>query len=260
LSSVKTTIDRADLLSRTTAQMKKRSNRVHVPKGPIDPPPTTTSNPNKLHTNPTASIVKLLLLILLGGGAGICIGMLIAIEITSTVNGTLTLQQYSRGIHHHIDKLSMFNVPMVALPAANPRAVPPIDTTWIKQIENANGKLRGGTADGPVNAKIVIPDSLSLSPTSNGKKCVPLQGKPSDSMYHAQDAQDQLVNYVLKGKTHGFFVEFGAGDGSFHSNSKFFETQLCWTGLCTAQDIVLFCIALFLFDNMYVICNKLIKL
>jgi len=243
--------------------MKKRSNRVHVPKGPIDSPPTPTSNPNKLHTNnnqcPTASIVKLLLLILLGGGAGICIGMLIAIEITSTVNGTLTLQQYSRGIHHHIDKLSMFNVPMVALPAANPRAVPPIDTTWIKQIENANGKLRGGTADGPVNAKIVIPDSLSLSSTSNGKKCVPLQGKPSDSMYHAQDAQDQLVNYVLKGKTHGFFVEFGAGDGSFHSNSKFFETQLCWTGLCTAQDIVLFCIALFLFDNMYV-CNKLIKL
>ena len=220
--------------------MKKRSNRVHVTK--IDPPPTTTSNTNKLHAKnqSPASIVKLLLLLLLGGGAGICIGMLIAIEITSTVNGTRTLQQYSRGIHHHIDKLSMFNVPMVALPAANPRAVPPIDTTWIKQVESANGKLRGGTAGDPVNAKIVIPDSLSLSSTSKEKKCVPLQDKPTESMYHAQDAQDQLVNYVLKGKTHGFFVEFGAGDGSFHSNSKFFETQLCWTGLCTAQDIVRF--------------------
>lgn len=51
--------------------------------------------------------------------------------------------------------------------------------------------------------------------------------------FRAEHAQDKFVlAYFLPQKTHGTFVEFGAGDGITASNSYFFEKHLCWTGIC----------------------------
>ena len=51
--------------------------------------------------------------------------------------------------------------------------------------------------------------------------------------FRAEHAQDKFVlAYFLPQKTHGTFVEFGAGDGVTASNSYFFEKHLCWTGIC----------------------------
>ena len=72
-------------------------------------------------------------------------------------------------------------------------------------------------------------------------KCLPtdyLAAKSED--YHSQDEQDKLVSQLLRGKAFGFFVEFGAGDGVFHSNSLFFEKHLCWTGLCVEPSKYIF--------------------
>ena len=35
----------------------------------------------------------------------------------------------------------------------------------------------------------------------------------------------------MKGKRNGFFVECGANDGHFQSNTYYFETKYNWTGL-----------------------------
>lgn len=50
--------------------------------------------------------------------------------------------------------------------------------------------------------------------------------------FHSQIGQDEWVNHVLKGKRSGFFVELGACDGRYYSNSLFFETTLGWDGIC----------------------------
>ena len=50
--------------------------------------------------------------------------------------------------------------------------------------------------------------------------------------YHSQLSQDRWVNTILGGKRDGFFVELGASDGVFMSNSLFFERELGWKGIC----------------------------
>jgi hypothetical protein len=230
--------------------MTKRTNYIvtssasidHSPSQNVTSPSTNTiesiekKDVNQQHCN-ISNIIKIFITICFGAGIGIFVGILIAIEISNTETGSDMLQGYSRRIHNYTGQLNIFNTPIVALPEANSRAIPPalnaddIDSnvSWLQKVqENANNQLRG-SSDKNNKMSIVIPDYKSIS---NGKECIPLKGKPIEFMYHAQDGQDQLVNYVLKGKTNGFFVEFGAGDGSFHSNTKFFETQLCWTGLC----------------------------
>lgn len=48
---------------------------------------------------------------------------------------------------------------------------------------------------------------------------------------HGQILQDLWVLYELDLKSRGYFVEFGAYDGTSHSNSKLLEEQFAWTGL-----------------------------
>lgn len=48
---------------------------------------------------------------------------------------------------------------------------------------------------------------------------------------HGQILQDLWVLYELDLKTHGYFVEFGAYDGTAHSNTKLLEQRFGWTGL-----------------------------
>lgn len=47
----------------------------------------------------------------------------------------------------------------------------------------------------------------------------------------SQFLQDLWVDFELGGRTGGFFVEFGAADGLWCSNSRFFEAHRGWTGI-----------------------------
>jgi FkbM family methyltransferase len=48
---------------------------------------------------------------------------------------------------------------------------------------------------------------------------------------HGQILQDLWVLFELDLKSQGYFVEFGAYDGTAHSNSKLLEERFGWTGL-----------------------------
>ena len=47
----------------------------------------------------------------------------------------------------------------------------------------------------------------------------------------SQHGQAKFVDHLLKQRENGFFVECGALDGRYLSNTNFFETQRKWTGL-----------------------------
>jgi len=51
--------------------------------------------------------------------------------------------------------------------------------------------------------------------------------------YFSTQGQDTFLNEeIFKSKTNGVFVEIGAYDGVFASNTYFFEKSLGWTGIC----------------------------
>jgi putative ABC transport system ATP-binding protein len=51
--------------------------------------------------------------------------------------------------------------------------------------------------------------------------------------YRSQHGQDKFLDEVVfKGKTSGTFVEIGACDGLFLSNTYFFEKERAWNGIC----------------------------
>ena len=56
-----------------------------------------------------------------------------------------------------------------------------------------------------------------------------------DSSQHGQSA---FIDKLLSGRRNGFFVECGAYDGEFLSNSLFFELHRNWTGLLIEADPV----------------------
>lgn len=51
-------------------------------------------------------------------------------------------------------------------------------------------------------------------------------------MYNSQIGQDKWVHSVLGDKKNGYFVELGACDGLYYSNTLFFEKNLKWEGIC----------------------------
>lgn len=50
-------------------------------------------------------------------------------------------------------------------------------------------------------------------------------------MYHSQIGQDKWVHSLLNYKD-GYFIELGACDGLYLSNTLFFERHLDWNGIC----------------------------
>lgn len=50
--------------------------------------------------------------------------------------------------------------------------------------------------------------------------------------YHSQIGQDKWVESVLGDKRNGFFVELGACDGLYYSNTLHFEREKGWNGIC----------------------------
>jgi FkbM family methyltransferase len=58
--------------------------------------------------------------------------------------------------------------------------------------------------------------------------------------FHSQIGQDRWVDSVLNGKQAGYFVELGACDGLYLSNTLFFERQRGWKGLCIEPNDMYF--------------------
>lgn len=59
--------------------------------------------------------------------------------------------------------------------------------------------------------------------------------------YRSEHEQDRWLNEnIFRGKREGVFVEFGALDGIFTSNSAFFEAELGWRGVLIEADPVNF--------------------
>jgi FkbM family methyltransferase len=50
--------------------------------------------------------------------------------------------------------------------------------------------------------------------------------------YNSQIAQDKWVHSILGNKSNGYFIELGACDGLYLSNTLFFENHLNWNGIC----------------------------
>lgn len=50
--------------------------------------------------------------------------------------------------------------------------------------------------------------------------------------YNSQIGQDKWVHSILGNKKNGYFIELGACDGLYLSNSLFFERNLEWNGIC----------------------------
>ena len=51
-----------------------------------------------------------------------------------------------------------------------------------------------------------------------------------------ETAQDEWVIHTLRGRMGGFFIEVGAYDGAYHSNTLTLEQQLKWTGILIEAD------------------------
>jgi hypothetical protein len=57
-------------------------------------------------------------------------------------------------------------------------------------------------------------------------------------MYKSQIGQDKWVHSVVGDKQNGFFIELGASDGDYLSNTYFFEKTLNWNGICIEPNPV----------------------
>lgn len=59
--------------------------------------------------------------------------------------------------------------------------------------------------------------------------------------YQSQIGQDKwVIEEVFKGMTNGFFVDIGAGDGKFISNTYVLEKEYQWDGICVEPNSVTF--------------------
>lgn len=54
--------------------------------------------------------------------------------------------------------------------------------------------------------------------------------------FFSQDGQDKFVANLFKHKRNGFFVDVGAYDGIYYSNTAYFEKELGWTGVCVEPN------------------------
>ena len=64
--------------------------------------------------------------------------------------------------------------------------------------------------------------------------------KSAKREFFSQFGQDKFVDKLLESKRNGFFVECGAGDGEYLSNTLFLERRRGWSGLLIEADPVSF--------------------
>ena len=123
-------------------------------------------------------------MICVGGMVGIATGLFIALQLTSTEHGTEKFRMYSEQLLNMTDNIpTMWNTPLIFLPGANSRALPPADPNWVKKVETLQA-LRG-QADMLKQEEygVVIPAETQ----EKKKSCVPLVEQPTEFMFHAQD-------------------------------------------------------------------------
>ncbi|GHA22063.1 hypothetical protein GCM10008090_34860 [Arenicella chitinivorans] len=58
----------------------------------------------------------------------------------------------------------------------------------------------------------------------------------ASDLHKSQYSQDKFIDEYLKYKENGVFLDIGAHDGVFLSNSYFFEKVRFWTGLCVEPN------------------------
>lgn len=58
--------------------------------------------------------------------------------------------------------------------------------------------------------------------------------------YNSQIGQDKWVHSILGDKKDGYFIELGACDGLYYSNTLFFERNLNWNGICIEPNDLYF--------------------
>lgn len=58
--------------------------------------------------------------------------------------------------------------------------------------------------------------------------------------FFSQDGQDKFVANLFKHKRDGFFVDVGAYDGIYYSNTAYFEKELGWGGVCVEPNPTVF--------------------
>lgn len=59
-------------------------------------------------------------------------------------------------------------------------------------------------------------------------------------MYNSQIGQDKWVHSMLGDKKNGYFIELGACDGLYYSNTLFFEREHNWNGICIEPNDLYF--------------------
>lgn len=58
--------------------------------------------------------------------------------------------------------------------------------------------------------------------------------------YYSQIGQDKWVHSIHGNKKDGYFIELGACDGLYYSNTLFFERELGWNGICIEPNDMYF--------------------
>ncbi len=58
--------------------------------------------------------------------------------------------------------------------------------------------------------------------------------------FYSQDGQDEFIVKLFKGKRNGIFLDIGAFDGVYFSNTYALEQSLSWTGICVEPNPLIF--------------------
>ena len=56
--------------------------------------------------------------------------------------------------------------------------------------------------------------------------------KETNERYYALQHQDKFIDEFFNQKTNGFYIDIGSHDGSYISNTLFFEQFRSWSGIC----------------------------
>ncbi|XP_071515318.1 protein Star-like [Panulirus ornatus] len=90
------------------------------------------------------------------------------------------------------------------------------------------------------NRDDVAADSPEVLRVLQGQYLIPPSKLPYNLSHPEEEnpsmGQAQRIDFILKGKRNGFYVECGALDGEIRSNTLFFERERAWNGLLIEAD------------------------
>lgn len=101
---------------------------------------------------------------------------------------------------------------------------PPLKETFIEEFNREDIKADNPIVVRALKERFLVPPSHLPYNLSQPEEENPSMG------------QAQRIDYILKGKRNGFYIECGALDGEIRSNTLFFERQRGWKGLLIEAD------------------------